>query len=108
MLEISNLKINYGGISAVKGISFTVPDKSIISLIGANGAGKSSTMNAIVGLVKASGSIKWEGEELIGSRPMRLFRKEVVLSPEGRRVFGTLTVYENLLMEHIMRSRREN
>lgn len=98
MLEISNLKINYGGISAVKGISFTVPDKSIISLIGANGAGKSSTMNAIVGLVKASGSIKWEGEELIGKPTHEIIQKGVVLSPEGRRVFGTLTVYENLLM----------
>lgn len=98
MLEVSNLKVSYGGISAVKGISFTVPEKSIISLIGANGAGKSSTMNAIVGLVKATGSIKWEGEELIGKPTHEIVQKGVVLSPEGRRVFATLTVYENLLM----------
>lgn len=98
MLEVSNLKVSYGGISAVKGISFTVPEKSIISLIGANGAGKSSTMNAIVGLVKATGSIKWEGEELIGRPTHEIVQKGVVLSPEGRRVFATLTVYENLLM----------
>lgn len=98
MLEVSNLKVNYGGISAVKDISFTVPEKSIISLIGANGAGKSSTMNAIVGLIKASGSIKWEGEELIGMPTYDIIKRGVVLSPEGRRVFATLTVYENLLM----------
>lgn len=98
MLEVSNLKVSYGGISAVKGISFTVPEKSIISLIGANGAGKSSTMNAIVGLIKSTGSIKWEGEELIGKPTHEIVQKGVVLSPEGRRVFATLTVYENLLM----------
>lgn len=98
MLEVSNLKISYGGISAVKGISFSVPDNSVISLIGANGAGKSSTMNAIVGLVKSTGSIKWNGIELIGKPTHEIIKSGVVLSPEGRRVFASLTVTENLLM----------
>ena len=65
MLKIDNLRVNYGGIEAVKGISFEVPDKSIVTLIGANGAGKSTTLRSIVGLVKpAFGSITFDGEEI--------------------------------------------
>ena len=69
MLKINDLRVNYGGIEAVKGISFEVPEKSIVTLIGANGAGKSTTLRAIAGLVKASaGSIQFDGTELLGYR----------------------------------------
>ncbi|NLF28506.1 MAG: ABC transporter ATP-binding protein [Clostridiales bacterium] len=98
MLEVTDLHISYGGIHAVKGISFAVPDKSIVSLIGANGAGKSSTLNAMVGLIKATGSMKWDGNEMLGQPTYEIIKKGIVLSPEGRRVFGSLTVYDNLLM----------
>ena len=97
MLNISNLKVNYGGIEAVKGISFTVPEKSIVTLIGANGAGKSTTLRTIAGLVKpAKGRIHLQGEDITGLTPDKIVAKGVTLVPEGRRVFPDLTVLENL------------
>ena len=97
MLKIENLYVNYGGIEAVKGISLDVPDGSIITLVGANGAGKSTTLRAIVGLVKArSGSITLDGEELLGMDTTDIVAKGVTMVPEGRRVFPDMTVLENL------------
>ena len=97
MLKIENLVVNYGGIEAVKGISIDVPYGSIITLVGANGAGKSTTLRAIAGLVKAkSGSITLDGEELIGVSTTDIVAKGITMVPEGRRVFPDLTVLENL------------
>ena len=97
MLKIENLFVNYGGIEAVKGISLDVPDGSIITLVGANGAGKSTTLRSIVGLVKArSGSITLDGEELLGMDTTDIVAKGITLVPEGRRVFPDMTVLENL------------
>jgi len=98
MLKIENLRVNYGGIEAVKGISFEVPEKNIVTLIGANGAGKSTTLRAIVGLVKpgAGSSIMLEGQELIGMDTPDIIAKGIALVPEGRRVFPDMTVLENI------------
>ena len=97
MLKIKNLHVNYGGISAVKGISFDVPEKSVVTLIGANGAGKSTTLRSIVGLVKASeGEIHFLNENIRGMETTEIVSKGITLVPEGRRVFANLTVLENL------------
>ncbi len=97
MLDIKNLHVNYGGISAVKGINISVPEKSIVTLIGANGAGKSTTLRTIVGLVKSSmGEINFLGENLVGKDTIDIVAKGITLVPEGRRVFANLTVIENL------------
>ena len=97
MLRIDNLRVNYGGIEAVKDISFTVPEGKIVTLIGANGAGKSTTLRAIAGLVKpASGRIHLQAEDLTALSPDRIVSKGITLVPEGRRVFPDLTVLENL------------
>lgn len=97
MLKIKDLCVNYGGISAVKGINIDVPEKSIVTLIGANGAGKSTTLRSIAGLVKAkSGSIEFMGENILDMDPTDIVAKGITLVPEGRRIFGNLTVLENL------------
>ena len=97
MLKIKDLKVNYGGIEAVKGISFEVPEKSIVTLIGANGAGKSTTLRTIAGLVKPSGgSIEFMGEDITGKTPSDIVSRGITLVPEGRRIFPDLTVLENL------------
>ena len=97
MLRIDGLRVHYGGIEAVKDISFTVPEGKIVTLIGANGAGKSTTLRAIAGLVKpASGRIHLQSEDLTALSPDRIVSKGITLVPEGRRVFPDLTVLENL------------
>ena len=97
MLKIENLKVAYGGIQALRGISLEVPDGKIVTLIGANGAGKSTTLRTISGLVKAaSGSISWNGEELLGKPIDKIVTSGIAMSPEGRRVFPDMTVLENL------------
>ena len=97
ILSVNNLQVNYGGIEAVKGISFDVTEGDIVTLIGANGAGKSSTLRSIVGLVKPkSGSIIFNGEELTGKDTTSIVSKGITLVPEGRRVFADLTVLENI------------
>ena len=97
MLKISDLKVNYGGIEAVKGISFEVPEKSIVTLIGANGAGKSTTLRSIAGLVKPSGGkIQFLGEDIMGKEAAAIVSRGITLVPEGRRIFPDLTVLENL------------
>ena len=97
ILSVKDLKVNYGGIEAVKGISFDVPKGSVVTLIGANGAGKSTTLKAIAGLVKpASGGISFKGESITGKDPSLIVSKGIVLVPEGRRVFDNMTVLENI------------
>ena len=97
MLKIDELKVSYGGIEAVKGITFEVPDGKIVTLIGANGAGKSTTLRAIAGLVKpAHGRIHLQGEDITALSPDKIVSKGITLVPEGRHVFPDLTVLENL------------
>ncbi|MBQ3593700.1 MAG: ABC transporter ATP-binding protein [Clostridia bacterium] len=97
MLEIRDLTVSYGGIEAVKGISLDVPEGEIVTLIGANGAGKSTTLKTIAGLVKSkTASIKFMGNEISGMTPDKIVTSGITLVPEGRRVFPNLTVKENL------------
>ena len=97
ILSIKDLKVNYGGIEAVKGISFDVPEGSIVTLIGANGAGKSSTLRTVAGLVKPkSGNILFKGEDITGKSSIDIVKRGITLVPEGRRIFPDLTVLENL------------
>lgn len=104
ILEVKDLHVSYGGIKAVKDLSFEVPRGEVVTLIGANGAGKSSTLRSIVGLVKPeSGSIQFEGAELAGLPTDQIVSKGITLVPEGRRVFPDLTVLENLKIGAYMR-----
>lgn len=97
MLKIDNLVVSYGGIEALKGISLEVEEGKIVTLIGANGAGKSTTLRSIVGLVKPkSGSISYMGKNLLVKPTKDMAKEGIVLVPEGRRVFPDLTVLENL------------
>ncbi|MDP4132709.1 MAG: ABC transporter ATP-binding protein [Bacillota bacterium] len=97
MLEIKNLVVSYGGIEAVKGISIDVPEGEIVTLIGANGAGKSTTLKTIAGIVKPkTASIIYKGHEILGKSPDAIVSSGITLVPEGRRVFANLTVKENL------------
>lgn len=97
VLEVKGLCVSYGGIQAVKDISFGVPKGEVVTLIGANGAGKSSTLRSIVGLVKPTlGSVLLNGKEIAGKTPESIVSQGITLVPEGRRVFADLTVLENL------------
>ncbi len=99
MLKIEDLQVYYGGIHALKGISLEVPANKIITLVGANGAGKSTTLRSICNLVPAaSGRVLFEGEDITGKSTMDIVRKGITLVPEGRRIFANLTVLENLHM----------
>ena len=99
ILSIHDLSVNYGGIEAVKGISFDVHEGEIVTLIGANGAGKSSTLRTIAGLVKPSGgTINFRGDNITGRDATTIVKKGITLVPEGRRVFAQMTVEENLEM----------
>jgi len=104
LLEIRDLHVAYGPIRAVRGISLRVPAGQAVCLIGANGAGKSTTLNAISGLLKPlSGSIRFDGQEIAGWRPERVAGRRLVQVPEGRLVIATLTVLENLEMGAYLR-----
>jgi len=97
MIKIDNLVVSYGGIEALKGISLEVPSGKIVTLVGANGAGKSTTLKSIVGLVKPkSGNIDYEGTDLTKLNTELMVKKGIALVPEGRKVFADLTVLENL------------
>jgi len=99
MLRIEGLSVHYGGIHALQGVSFEVPEGKIVTLIGANGAGKSTTLNSIVGLVKpSSGTITLDGAPLGSLATKDIVRRGVVLAPEGRRIFPNLTTEENLAL----------
>ncbi|MBR4207359.1 MAG: ABC transporter ATP-binding protein [Lachnospiraceae bacterium] len=108
MLKVDGLNVFYGNIHAIKGISFEVNEGEIVTLIGANGAGKSTTLNTVGGLLKAkSGSIEFEGREISGTPAHRVVSEGMALCPEGRRVFAQLTVRENLEMGAYTRNKAE-
>jgi len=99
MLKIENLHVYYGGVHALKGISLEVPDGKVVTLIGANGAGKSSTLRSICGLEKPrEGSIIFQGQDIKHVKASDRLKLGIAMVPEGRRVFTNMTVYENLLM----------
>lgn len=109
LLSVSDLHVSYGAIKAVKGISFEVNEGEIVTMIGANGAGKSTTMNTIAGLIKpVSGDIQFEGKSLEGVKPHKIVQLGIALCPEGRRVFQQMTVEENLQMGGYTRTDSEN
>jgi branched-chain amino acid transport system ATP-binding protein len=95
-LAVDSLDVRYGGVRAVRGVSLTVAPGEIVGLIGPNGAGKSSTLHAIMGLTPAAGSVRLGDRELLGRSPEDVARSGVALVPEGRRIFGELSVEENL------------
>lgn len=114
MLKIDSLHVRYGGIHAVQGISLNIPRGSIVTLVGANGAGKSSTIRAIAGLVKdTSGTVQYQAKpesapiELLGKQPEEMVRLGISMSPEGRRILPHLTVAENLALGAYSRSDKE-
>ncbi len=108
MLEVKDLCVNYGMIRAVRDISFEVNEGEIVCIIGNNGAGKSSTLKALTGLVHpASGSIKWEGQEIAGTKPYKISHMGLAMCPEGRGVYTRLTVEENLAMGAFNRKDRD-
>lgn len=98
LLKVQNLHVYYGAIHALKGISFEVQKGQIVSLIGANGAGKTTTLRAISGIVESKGDIKFKNEDLKNIVPYKRSSHGLSQSPEGRGVFPTMSVYENLLM----------
>jgi branched-chain amino acid transport system ATP-binding protein len=107
MLKVTDLHVYYGAIHALKGIGFYVDEGEIVALIGANGAGKSTTLNAISGLQRArSGHILFRDEEITATPPQQIVRKGIIQVPEGRKIFGTLTVMENLEMGAFTRNDR--
>lgn len=99
MLEIKDLHVHYGGIHALRGISLNIEDGKIISLVGANGAGKSTTLKAIMSLIqKTSGSVIYDGKDITNEKTKNIVKGGVILTPEGRRVFPDLTVDENIAL----------
>lgn len=98
MLSIENLNVSYGGINALRGINIEIQDNKIVTLIGANGAGKSSTLRAIMNLVKKEGKVIYEGNDISGLKTMDIVKKGIALVPEGRKIFSNLTVEENLIL----------
>jgi branched-chain amino acid transport system ATP-binding protein len=108
MLEVENIHSYYGNIHALKGISLTVEKGEIVTLIGANGAGKSTTLRSITGIMKPrEGSVRLEGEDLAHDKPHEIVDKGVSMVPEGRRIFARLTVAENLDMGAYSRSNKQ-
>ena len=107
LLEIKGLRVSYGGIRALQGVDLVVYAGEVVSLIGANGAGKSTTLRAISRIVKvASGSISYSGEDLLSLRPEQVVRKGIAHSPEGRRVLTRLSIQDNLALGAYVRSDR--
>jgi len=108
LLELRKLEVAYGGIHAVKGIDLHVGQGELVCLIGANGAGKTTTLKGICGLQPVkSGSIRYAGESIVGRPPFELVRKGLAMVPEGRGVFGALTIEENLAMGAYARNDRD-
>ena len=104
LLEVKALKVAYGGINAVKGIDFTVGEGELVALIGANGAGKTTTLKAICGLLHHGGTVRLRGEDVSSFPAYKLVELGLALVPEGRGVFGRLTVRENLQMGAYVRN----
>ena len=108
MLDVRDLRVRYGTVEAVKGVSFEVPAGSIVSLIGGNGAGKTTTLRALTGLIRASGGdVRFENTPLIGLAPHEIVRRGVAHVPEGRRLFPKMTVLENLDMGAYRQTNRD-
>jgi branched-chain amino acid transport system ATP-binding protein len=109
MLAIDDLRVNYRRVPALHGISLHVDKGEAVALVGPNGAGKTTTLSAIFGLVPyAGGTIRFEGESLAGASPEQILRRGLALVPEGRHIFGTLTVAENLLLGTTARRDRDS
>ncbi len=108
LLEVKDLRVSYGVIEAIKGISFEVNEGEIVTLIGANGAGKTTTMQSIMGLIHPkSGTITFDDADIFGMSTHKILRLGMTQVPEGRRIFSELTVYENLLMGAYIEKNRE-
>ena len=108
MLEVKDLHVSYGGIKALRGVNIEVPDGKIVTLIGANGAGKSTMLRTISGLVKAeSGSVLYNGKELLGMPINKILEEGIAQVPEGRRVFTNLSVLENLKIGAYLRKDKQ-
>ena len=107
LLEIEELRVHYGAVEAVHGVSFVANAGEVTALIGANGAGKSSTLAAISGLVPSRGRIRFDGRDIAGAPPHEIVRAGVVQVPEGREILARMTVEENLLMGLRGRDRSE-
>jgi branched-chain amino acid transport system ATP-binding protein len=103
LLQVSGLKVSYGGIQAVKGVDFEVRRGELVCLIGSNGAGKTSTMKAVTGSLASSGSVHYLGKTLRGQGPWDLVRQGLAMVPEGRGVFTRMSIHENLLMGAFVR-----
>jgi branched-chain amino acid transport system ATP-binding protein len=107
VLEVKDLRVHYGTVEAVKGVSFEISERAIISLIGANGAGKTTCLRALTGLVKPSGGeVRFENTSLVGLAPHQIVRLGIAHVPEGRRLFPKMTVLENLRMGAYLRTKR--
>jgi branched-chain amino acid transport system ATP-binding protein len=107
MLEVTGLKVSYGGINAVKGIDLRVGLGELVTLIGANGAGKTTTLKTLAGLIRpAAGRIRYDGRDIHGAQPYQLVRLGLALVPEGRGVFSRLSIEENLAMGAYCRNDR--
>src|SRR5688572_24592427 len=105
MLEVRDLTVHYGTVEAVQGLSFQVSERAIISLIGANGAGKTTSLRALTGLVRPSGGeVRFENTSLVGLGPHQIVRLGIAHVPEGRRLFPKMTVLENLRMGAYLKS----
>src|SRR5579862_5345871 len=108
-LRIEDLSVRYGAVEAVRGLSLEVRPGEIVGLIGPNGAGKSSTLHAIMGTAPITGGdVRLDGTSIAGRRPEAVARRGVALVPEGRRIFGELTVEENLRLGLASRKKRAN
>ena len=109
LLKITDLQVSYGGIDALAGISFDVEEGEIVTLIGANGAGKSTTLRTISGLVKAkAGRVVYDGRDITSMNPQKIVSEGIAMVPEGRHVFDNLTVKENLLIGAYLRRDKQS
>lgn len=108
MLDVKDLNVYYGKIHAIKNISLTVEERELVSLIGANGAGKTSLLTAIMGQIPSTGQISFEGQAVHGNGTMEIVRNGMTMVPEGRRVFPRTSVMDNLLLGAYSRKDKEN
>ena len=108
MLDVKDLNVYYGKIHAIKNISLTVEEGELVSLIGANGAGKTSLLTAIMGQIPSTGQISFEGQAVHGNGTMEIVRNGMTMVPEGRRVFPRTSVMDNLLLGAYSRKDKEN
>ena len=108
MLELSDVRVAYGAIEAVKGISLAVRDQELVALVGSNGAGKTTTLRTISGLLRPrSGQLRYDGDDLAALAPHQIVELGIAQAPEGRQIFGSLTVRENLMLGAIRRKDRD-